>query len=141
MSCGEREKAAKTEHTPEPWFVVDQPWGDGTWVNAGSPDPHHEGFVTDCEDINGDVDKDTARINARRIVACVNACAGLSNEFLSVATRDDYAMRLVLEADEMRRQRDELLAALRPLITQRMGAEQIREGIQRAIASVKGETS
>ena len=38
------------------------------------------------------------------------------------------------------KQRDELLAALRPLITYRMGAEQIREGIQKAIASVKANT-
>lgn len=36
-------------------------------------------------------------------------------------------------------QRDELLDALRPLITKRMGAEQIREGIQRAIAKTTGE--
>ena len=130
MSCGEREKAAKSEHTPEPWY---REFEGGNWRVMAADE--NGGYTL------ADMCCDDQEANARRIVACVNACAGLSNEFLSVATRDDYAMRLVLEADEMRRQRDELLAALRPLITQRMGAEQIREGIQRAIDSVKGETS
>lgn len=33
---------------PERWYVVDHPWGDGSWVNADSPDPHHAAFVCDC---------------------------------------------------------------------------------------------
>ena len=37
--------------------------------------------------------------------------------------------------DELAKKHDELVNALRPLITKRMGAEKIREGIQRAIAS------
>jgi hypothetical protein len=31
------------------WFVVGPPWGDGTWINAGSEDPHGGQFVVDCE--------------------------------------------------------------------------------------------
>lgn len=100
---------SENKHTPEPWYVVDAPWGDGTWINAGSPDPHHEGFVADCEDINGDVDRDTALINARRIVACVNACAGLDTDELE---RFGLGPALGSEIFKLCKQRDELLAAL-----------------------------
>lgn len=45
------------------------------------------------------------------------------------------------EAAEMLRKQDaairQLREALRPLITKRMGAEQIREGIQRALAATE----
>ena len=101
-------------HTKEPWYVVDSPWGDGTWINAGAPDPHHEGFVADCEDINGDVDKDTARSNARRIVACVNACAGFNTDFLEGPCGNLFdAMDGLLKAKQ---QRDDLLAALESMV-------------------------
>lgn len=30
------------------WYVVDQPWGDGSWIRAGAPDAAGE-FVCDCE--------------------------------------------------------------------------------------------
>lgn len=45
---------------------------------------------------------DDARANARRIVACVNACEGLPNEEL-----EDGALPIV--TDKLQRQRDELL--------------------------------
>lgn len=32
----------------QPWFPVGAPWGDGTWVNAGSEDPHGGTPVCDC---------------------------------------------------------------------------------------------
>lgn len=32
----------------KPWFPVGQPWGDGTWINAGSQEPHSGEFVLDC---------------------------------------------------------------------------------------------
>lgn len=35
----------------EDWYVVGPPWGNGTWINAGSPDPHAGTFVLDCETI------------------------------------------------------------------------------------------
>jgi hypothetical protein len=39
-------------HLDELWYVVDQPWGDGSWVIAGNPDPHIGKFVCCCEDIS-----------------------------------------------------------------------------------------
>lgn len=54
------------------------------------------------------VDED-AEANARRIVACVNACAGLTDDHFdggfSVAAMSEYIKRI-------ERQRDEMLAAL-----------------------------
>jgi hypothetical protein len=32
------------------WYVVGPPWGDGTWINAGSADPHGGTFVMDCHE-------------------------------------------------------------------------------------------
>lgn len=36
----------------ERWYVVGQPWGDGTWINAGSEDPHGGQFVVDCNPLH-----------------------------------------------------------------------------------------
>lgn len=38
--------------TPGLWYTVDTPWGDGTWIVAGSPDPHRATMVCDCQDVN-----------------------------------------------------------------------------------------
>lgn len=42
------------EATAGPWYVVDAPWGDGTWVIAGDQDPHAGVFVADCADVEDD---------------------------------------------------------------------------------------
>ena len=150
---------SENKHTPEPWYVVDKPWGDGTWINSGSPDPHHEGFVADCEDMNGDVDKDTARINARRIVACVNACAGSSTEWLEFSVSEDCAelsgpfepletritsilktgIACMVERNQMRKQRDDLLAALLEISQVACDMSSEKKLADDAIASVKGQ--
>jgi hypothetical protein len=49
--------------------------------------------------------------DARRIVACVNACSGISNEELEAIAQDDSTDAL----NELLVQRDELLAAIEPL--------------------------
>src|SRR3989304_5349122 len=71
----------KVEHPAEPWFVVAAPWGNGAWINAGTDDPHGGQFVADCLDAEQDGDEQ-AQHNARRVVACVNACAGFETELL-----------------------------------------------------------
>lgn len=38
--------------TPGLWYTVDTPWGDGTWIVAGNPDPHAGTMVCDCQDMN-----------------------------------------------------------------------------------------
>ncbi len=57
----------------QPWFVVGPPWGDGTWVNAGSADPHGGSFVLDCESLtNLHVNKEAAAEIAEHIVKVHN---------------------------------------------------------------------
>lgn len=37
------------------WYVVCQPWGDSSWIRAGSPDASGE-FVCDCEGLIDECD-------------------------------------------------------------------------------------
>lgn len=60
------------EHTPTPWYCD----GDGVYSNEdceGAPLAHV---------MSMGYDKDFRNIDARRIVACINACAGLDTEQL-----------------------------------------------------------
>lgn len=83
-----------TTHTPEPWFLGTD---GGLWSDDG-PRP---------------LSKDADTANAHRIVACVNACAGLSNDALDGGWT---AQGLGAYAHKLEVRRDELEAALRSLI-------------------------
>lgn len=91
------------EHTKEPWQF------NGSAVIAKIKCSHHHTiaelrhqlFMTDRE----------AEANARRIVACVNACAGVPNEELEFD--NVQFIKALHERRELRQQRDELLAALK----------------------------
>lgn len=89
------------KHTPEPWVASIEPnkkeWG----IDAG------KWGIAICADAPGD---GTAEGNARRIVACVNACAGIPTELLEDARC--WAEAGIETATSLRKQRDELLAAL-----------------------------
>ena len=52
------------------WFVVGQPWGDGTWINAGSEDPHGGQFVVDCRPLHdeGPSEDEAAEIAAHIVM-------------------------------------------------------------------------
>lgn len=83
-------------HTATPWEVI-----DGRFIRQ-SGNPRH---------VIARVSKgDAMEANARRIVACVNACAGIRTEAL------EHRAHLLKAEDDtlasLRRQRDELLAAL-----------------------------
>lgn len=78
----------KLNHTPEPWTVFNGPavegaetWSEsyfGTIVRHGS----HGGKRIADTSIGLSQDYAEGKANARRIVACVNACAGYTNEHL-----------------------------------------------------------
>lgn len=95
---------SENKHTPEPWRANElQADIDGRNGEAVA--------VCYCNDDNGD----DAIANARRIVACVNSCAGIPTDWLESGTvgclknvRDERDMYL--------KQRDELLAALDGLL-------------------------
>lgn len=59
----------KITHAARPgrWYTVDDPWGDGSMVVAGNPDPHAGRFVTDCEPTLGDEDDEFVLENAAYI--------------------------------------------------------------------------
>ena len=95
------------EHTKEPWVLYHEIVGKrhfvqidiGTRTGRNPCIVHDAGF--DANDLGG---KQNA-INARRIVACVNACAGMEKPKEWI----DECERL---RDQYKSQRDELLAAL-----------------------------
>lgn len=74
------------KHTPEPWYQESD--GGGSIIAA---DPQ-------CVEVIGSTDGKKWQENARRIVACVNACAGMADPAKEIA--------------KLKAERDELLAAM-----------------------------
>ncbi len=62
------------QHTPEPWVI------DGQCAAAESDQVNNGFFTAICKGPDGEA-------NARRIVACVNACEGISTEDLEAVPR------------------------------------------------------
>lgn len=107
-----------SEHTKEPWkyyeleddrFGVKIPREKKTRYGA-EPYAVIGGFEPE--------DRNEMKANARRIVACVNACAGIDDPELWVAQMmfmdSDHSASLEI-IEELRQQRDDLLAALKAL--------------------------
>lgn len=93
------------KHTPEPWKI-------------GAPPPNGEQTIGTEQGLMVAVATTGAGVsseaNARRIVACVNACAGIPLHELEQANYV-HAYRKVLK--DALTQRDELLAALEQFVT------------------------
>ena len=102
-----------TKHTPEPWIRDDRSglecdvraasgrkvalcWG----LASNNARNYDKKYKAECD------------ANARRIVACVNACRGIDDELLA----DDCIRKTREDRDELLKQRDELLEALRGLL-------------------------
>jgi hypothetical protein len=88
----------KTEHTPEPWAT------NGTRIES----ENNHGWVNDGWIIAG-LEGPDAEANARRIVACVNACAGIETFMLEMLLENKRTV--MQDLDDLTNQRDELLAA------------------------------
>lgn len=99
-----------TNHTPEPWL----------WHEQG--DANEYCLLTSGKDWvisfrqNGGLMPDTQRDNARRIVACVNACKGITTETLERVDLPISAICLVSQCAEIGKQRDELLDAIKAVL-------------------------
>jgi len=100
------------EHTNTPWYRD----GDAIYDNpecTGNPIAH----VLTCA-----YDNDLNHVDARRIVACVNACEGLAAEYLENVGLPEFAGKTLCadmvqqEIDRVTAQRDQLLAALDTLV-------------------------
>ena len=115
------------QHTPEPW-------GPGTEVyisaKAGEKFGPHFAYPQGHN-------QELCEANARRIVACVNACAGLSTVGLEKVGAD-----FIKPIAELEQQRDQLLAALEHIATAfeaKTTSEQfLMDEARAAIAAVKG---
>lgn len=89
-----------SKHTPEPWQAHQDASGD-VFISSAETSLH----IAEI----GSEDDDTAIPDARRIVACVNACRGLPTDELEQKGLVAAVGTQLLEADQLR---DELLAAL-----------------------------
>ena len=88
------------KHTPEPWRVHQDASGD-VFISSAETSFH----IAEI----GSEDDEAVIPDARRIVACVNACRGLPTDELEQKGLVAAVGTQLLEADQLR---DELLAAL-----------------------------
>ncbi|HHQ4739158.1 hypothetical protein ACK37G_15185 [Aeromonas veronii] len=88
------------KHTPEPWGFHQDASGD-VFISSAETSFH----IAEV----GSEDDETVIPDARRIVACVNACRGLPTDELEQKGLVAAVGTQLLDADQ---QRDELLAAL-----------------------------
>ncbi len=99
---------SENKHTPEPWRAFNN--GQGVvGVSADRSDVcwtriEKGGWLDSDRTIDADYE------NARRIVACINACAGIDTELLEIIADNDKTLAGVIANVE--KQRDELLAEL-----------------------------
>ena len=112
-----------SEHTKEPWcigragsIVADDPVPE----MSGSDAVEYYGGHLICESV---VDR-----NARRIVVCVNACAGIPTDDLETSPKHGL-LHLAEFANEIVQQRDELLGALEGLAGDIQGLIEESDGV------------
>lgn len=100
-------------YTKEPWCVGDTTHENGEFIETAIMALEGRAAIAVCLDF-GFNNLGMREANARRIVACVNACAGVSNDILeNEMFRGAIAGKARLI--DVIQQRDELLAALKAL--------------------------
>lgn len=132
-------------HTKEPWSI-DEYWQ----VFAESIGEYVA--VTEVED-DGRIPPEIVAANARRIVACVNACAGIKTQDLEAMRGTSILEKANSSFDSVHKQRDELLSVLEDLLRQgdffltaieakdgwSSDFEEIERRAMKAISKAKGE--
>lgn len=113
---------SEQQHTPEPWYS----WG-------GYIENHNNDVIASLQDSRTEKENIS---NARRIVACINACAGIPDYQLTGEGGEPTNLAGVI--DEIRKQRDKLLAALEEIKADGLSNARIDAIANKAIASVKG---
>lgn len=117
----------EAKHTPEPWGLDTETRkkGDRTLVRLPTVNGLRGEYIAEAHyvrEFHGKVTKPVAEANAARIVACVNACAGLSNEELERGVVGDLIAMLRRVRTESRdgvgldRDLDVLLSRLPPTL-------------------------
>lgn len=97
-----------SKHTPEPWFYHRQGFST-VYIEAriGGGILQEIAACGPCQDGTEQQDE-----NARRIVACVNACTGVDTDLLEAGELDKPTMLTIQENKDLNHRCDELLAAM-----------------------------
>lgn len=104
----------EAKHTPEPWWTNGREIGDMPMM-----------YTKISNSISGN-SYEEAEANAHRIVACVNACEGITNEELNsgggfwgraVSRQKEAIERLTKERDELAKWKEEAMEIFNPIIT------------------------
>ena len=99
---------SENNHTPEPWSVFKHSWSESSIVAHGFDHGICGLDINHATEETQESDEALMDANARRIVACVNACAGIGTGHLEKYGLPDFAQKI----SDLVQQRDELLAAL-----------------------------
>ena len=97
-------------HTPEPWAASDSPYG--AIISTASRELRQSWCVS-TGDTGRNYSDEIAVANARRIVACVNACAGIEATVLEKENVVSYHKKARAERDTYRELCGELLEILK----------------------------
>lgn len=138
MNSIESNKQVAGSHTPGPWSV-------GVSAENGLPcvdgiDPKDGSLFEICEVWVEEYDLEITEMsnaNARRIVACVNACDGISTEYLETTGLPEFAGKTLCadiaqdELDKVERQRDELATKVADLDLALFAENQKRIDVER----------
>ena len=136
------------QHTPEPWAIDPDDRPNMQWNNHIVSEANQDIAICFMAH-DGTEDNECGEANARRIVACVNACAGYATEELEQATLDKrHRHEIIADLVKSNKQRDQLLAALEAVNESAVcfakneysiNADAISK-VEDAIASVKANT-
>lgn len=130
-----------TQHTPEPWRVCEPPNNDMITCDAVSGR-----YLVYCTRAGGQdgickISEQEQEANARRIVACVNACAGISTDTL-IEYGDgnlEALFKMQQQRDELQAKCDELLAAMHKAIFDLRTHGAVIRMLREAIAKARGQ--
>jgi len=116
-----------TKHTPGPWNVK--------YSKFSIIETQEGAQVAECKNLTGLVN---LQANARRIVACVNACEGIETSELEEIAVSGGMLGLREDVARAAKQRDALLEALEELVSE-FGVCGLTEKARAAIAKATGE--
>lgn len=124
-----------TEHTKEPWRVS----GNGTmrFIDASVGNGMAQEVATCMRVEHGDMEA-----NARRVVACVNAMAGIGDDNVlfrrgSIGTVRKHIVTQQVQIEKLTAQRDQLKASLDKLVDKAVEIEQQRDQLLAALEELE----
>lgn len=112
-------------HAPGPWNIYPNAHDDFV-IRKMFPDGLESHSIARCH---------SGAANARRIVACANACEGIDTEYLEKYGLPGFAKQI----SDLVEQRDQLLEALRPIAKYGEISAEIIDVARAAIAKATGK--